>query len=281
MKALSSYIFISIAILLASCTEVIDIDLPTAEPRLVVEGNLDFNKMGTTDTVFIKLSLTTAYFDLEIPPVHDALVQLIDKEGNQFLFKELEQTGRYYSTEIAKPTDGDSFLLKIEYDNDLYEATETFRSSPEILEIKQTRETFFSDDYYVLRIYYQDVPRANENLNYYYLLFNEPRKRPHPNVLSNEFSKGNKMESMFIADKDIKIGEQIDLELGQISRDYFDFTMRLSDAINNGGGPFQVPSGQIIGNIKNRTTPEKEALGYFRVLEKQKATHTIFEQSKS
>lgn len=275
------YIALAFALSLTSCTEIIDIDLPTAEPRLVVEGNLDFNKMGTTDTVFVKLSLTTDYFNLEIPPVNNARVHLIDKEGNQYLFQELEQTGRYYSTEIAKPNDGDSFKLKIEYDNDLYEATETYLSSPEILEIKQTRETFFNDDYYVLRIYYQDVPRANENLNYYYLLFNEPRKRPHPVVLSNEYSKGSRMESMFIADKDIKVGEQIELELGQISRNYYDFTLRLSDAINNGGGPFQVPSGQITGNVKNLTTPEKEALGYFRVIEKQQTTHTIFEQPKS
>jgi len=280
MKALS-YIALLLTLSLTSCTEVIDIDLPTAEPRLVVEGNLDFNKIGATDTVFIKLSLTTDYFNLEIPPVNNALVRIIDKQGNQFLFHELAQTGRYYSTEIDKPIDGDTFKLQVEYDNDLYEATESYLSSPEILEIKQTRETFFDDPYYVLRIYYQDVPRANQNLNYYYLLFNEPRKRPNPMVLSNEFSKGNKMESMFIADKDIKPGEVIDLELGQISRNYYDFTLRLSDAINNGGGPFQVPSGRIIGNVKNQTTPKKEALGYFRVIEKQQATHTIFEQPKS
>lgn len=279
MKALSSYIFISITILLASCTEVIDLDLPT-EPRLVVEGNLDFDGAKTTDTVFVRLSMTTDYFNPVIPPANNAIVWVEDNKGNQFPFAELGSSGYYYSLEIEKPTDGDSFKLHIEYDNDIYEASEIFVPSPEIIEITQTRETYFSDDYYVLRVYYQDTPRANQNLNYYYLLFNEPRKRPNPNVLSNEFSKGNKMESMFIADKDIQYGEKIDIELGQISRNYFDFTMRLSDAVNNGGGPFQVPSGRIIGNVKNLTSPEKEALGYFRVIETYKATHTIFEQGK-
>lgn len=280
MKALSYYILILLTVSLASCTEIIDIDLPTAEPRLVVEANIDFNRIGTTDSVFVKLTLTTDYFNPVIPPANKAVVSIQDKQGNRFMFQELAETGIYYSTEINKPLEGETFKLNIEYDNDLYEATETFINSPEIVEITQSREKYFEDTYYVLRIYYQDVPRANQNLNYYYLYYNEPRKSPSLSVLSNEFSKGNRIESMFIADKDIQPGEKVDLELGQISRNYFDFALRLSDAINNGGGPFQVPSGKIVGNVKNLTTPKKEALGYFRVLEKEKATHTIFEQSK-
>lgn len=280
MKALS-YIALLLTLSLTSCTEVIDIDLPTAEPRLVVEGNLDFNKIGATDTVFIKLSLTTDYFNLEIPPVNNAVVRISDKQGNQFLLNELGQTGRYYSTEIAKPTDGDTFKLQIEYDNDLYEATETYISSPEILEIAQKREKYFDTDYYVIRVYYQDTPRPNQNLNYYYLYYHYEDKAPQPRVLSNEYAKGNRMESLYIIDEDAVPGEKIEIELAQISRNYYDFAMSFFDAIGNGGGPFQVPSGRIIGNVKNQTTPKKEALGYFRVIEKQTATHTIYEQPKA
>ncbi|MBB1139192.1 DUF4249 domain-containing protein [Myroides sp. WP-1] len=274
------YILILFTLSFTSCTKVIDIDLPTAEPRLVVEGNLDFNKMGDTDTVFVKLSLTTDYFNTEIPPVNNAIVRISDKQGNQFLLRELAQTGSYYTTEIAKPVDGDTFKLQVEYDNDLYEATETYSSSPEILEITQKRERYFEKDYYVLRVYYQDTPRATQNLNYYYFFYQYASTAPQPRVLSNEYSKGNKMESLFIIDEDARPGEKVEIEFAQISRNYHDFAMSFFDAIGNGGGPFQVPSGRIIGNMKNKTTPEKEALGYFRVIEKQTATHTIFEQSK-
>ncbi|WP_158962729.1 DUF4249 family protein [Myroides fluvii] len=275
-----SYILCLLSLSFTSCTKVIDIDLPTAEPRLVVEGNLDFDRMGATDTLFVKLSLTTDYFNLEIPPVNNALVRISDKQGHLFLLRELAQTGRYYTTEIAKPTDGDTFKLQVEYDNDLYEATETYTSSPEILEIIQERENFFDTDYYVLRVYFQDTPRANQNLNYYYFFYQYAERAPHPRVLSNEYAKGNRMESLFIIHEDAVPGEKVELEFAQISRNYHDFAMSFFDAIDNGGGPFQVPSGRIIGNIKNLTTPEKEALGYFRVIEKQSATHTIFEQQK-
>ncbi len=283
MKRLSPYIFILFLLSLSSCTEIIDIDLPTAEPRLVVEANLDFERVPATDTVipaYVKLSLTTDYFNPEIPPVNKAVVWVEDPTGTKFPFLELGTTGIYYSTEIEKPTDGAVFKLHIEYDNDIYEAKEQYISSPEILEITQKREKYFNKDYYVLRVYYQDTPRVNENLNYYFLHYQYEKKAPQPRVVSNEFSIGNRMESLYIVDEDAKPGEKVEIELAQISRNYYDFAMSFFDAISNGGGPFQVPSGRIIGNVKNITTPEKEALGYFRIIEKQKTTHTIFEQAK-
>lgn len=281
MKRLSPYIFILFLLSLSACTEIIDIDLPTAEPRLVVEANLDFDRTQVSDTVipaYVKLSLTTDYFNTEIPPVNHAIVWVEDNNGTKFPFLELGTTGIYYSTEIEKPTDGASFKLHIEYDNDIYEAKEQYISSPEILEITQKREKYFNKDYYVLRVYYQDTPHVNENLNYYYLYYKYEKKAPQPRVVSNEYSIGNRMESLYIVDEDAKPGETVEIELAQISRNYYDFAMSFFDAINNGGGPFQVPSGRIIGNVKNITTPEKEALGYFRIIEKQKTIHTIFEQ---
>ena len=274
------YIFIFLALSITSCTKVIDLDLPTAEPRLVVEGNLDFNRNNSTDTLFIKLSLTTDYYNPQIPPVNNAIVWIKDKKGVPFHFTEAGDTGVYFATDIDKPVDGDTFTLHIEYENDLYEATETFHSSPEIQEITQKREKYFDKDYYVLRVYFQDTPQVNQNLNYYYLYYQYDKKGPQPRVLNNEYSTGNRMESLYIVDEDAVPGEKVSIELAQISRNYYDFAMTFFDAINNGGGPFQVPSGRIIGNVKNLTTPEKEALGYFRVIEKQSTVHTIYEQPK-
>ena len=275
------YIALVFTLSLTSCTEIIDIDLPTAEPRLVVEGNLDFNVANAVDSVYVKLSLTTDYFNLNIPPVNNALVWVEDKQGTKYVFQEYSATGIYYSTELQKPTTGDSFKLHVEYDNDVYEATETFVSSPEIAEIEQTREKFFDKDYYVVRVYFHDEPQVNQKLNYYYFYYQWNQAKPNPRVISNEYSKGNRMESLYIVDEDAVPGDQVYIEMGQISRNYYDFALSFFDAIDNGGGPFQVPSGRIVGNVKNRTTPEKEALGYFRVIEKRTTTHTIFEQPKS
>lgn len=275
------YIALIFTLSLTSCTEIIDIDLPTAEPRLVVEGNLDFNIDNAVDSVYVKLSLTTDYFNLNIPPVNNALVWVEDKQGTKYVFQEYSDTGIYYSTELNKPSTGDHFKLHIEYDNDVYEATETFISSPRIAEIKQTREKFFDKNYYVVRVYFQDEPQANPKLNYYYLFYQWNQAKPNPRVMSNEYSKGNRMESLYITDEDAVPGDKVHIEMGQISRNYYDFASSFFEAIDNGGCSFQVPSGRIVGNVKNLTTPEKEALGYFRVIEKQTATHTIFEQPKS
>lgn len=278
MKTFKPIIFILCSLILSACTKIIDIDLPTAEPRLVVEGNLDFNPSNTIDTVYVKLSLTTNYFNPDIPKVSNAVVWVEDFQNNRYPFQEFSDTGIYFSTEIQKPQEGDSFKLHIEYGNDIYEATETYINSPKIEEVVQTREKFFDESRYVLRVYYQDELQNKQKYNYYYLMFQKDSHSPQPRVVSNEFSAGNRMETLYIANENTQPGDLIHIQLGQISRNYYDFIYAFFDAINNGGGPFQTPAGQIVGNVKNMTSPEKEALGYFRILDLQTTQHVIYEQ---
>ncbi len=263
-----------------SCTQVIDIDLPTSEPRLVVEGNFDFDENDPANVLYVKLSLTTDYFNTQIPVVNDAKVWVEDKYGNKFLMESVGEKGIYFTTEIPMPTEGDQFKLAIIYDGDLYEGTEIYSTSPVIEKIEQRRENYFDKPYYTVSIFYQDVPKENNLLNYYFLMIEDRQIRPQLRVVDNEFSRGSLMESLYISDEETKPGDTIRINMAQISRNYNDYMTVLLGSIDNGGGPFQVPSGKVIGNIKNITTPEKEALGYFRIIQKRSAEHIIYEQPK-
>lgn len=280
MNKIIKYIaFLSLAITLVSCEEVVHIDLPTAPPRLVVEGNLDFTSDTPNDTLVIKLSLTTDFYNPVTPKVNNALVWVEDGEGNRHAFKELNNTGEYISTTIKKNLIKNDYKLHIEYNNDIYEATEKLVETPKIEKVEQRREKLLGDDYYTIRIYYQDVVKNENELNYYYtnLLYKEDK--PILSVRSNEFSKGQLIEDIS-TNEDYEPGDLIQIDLHQISRNYYDYMNLIIGAIKNGGGPFETPVSKIKGNVKNLTTPEKEALGYFRVTEKQTIIHKIYEQPK-
>lgn len=263
---------------LTACEEVIDLELTTAPPRLVVEGNLDFSALNPDAPLEIKLSLTTNYYDKEIPKVHDAKVWVEDQEGTRYPFYEHNDSGTYTSTTVKKDFTNNEYKLYIEYANDVYEAKDVLLPTPEILDFVQTREKIAGEDSYVLRMYFQDVVRASSPLNYYYIYEQRNDEKPDLRLQSNEFSQGNILQTVFI-DTDYEVGDQIKIELHQVTRNYNDYLSLVINAINNGGGPFQTPISKIKGNVKNITTPEKEALGFFRVTEKRVLVHQIVEQA--
>ncbi|KUF44048.1 hypothetical protein AV926_11470 [Myroides marinus] len=278
-KTLKYIGILSLAMYFTSCEEVIDLELPTAPPKLVVEGNIDFNTDNTPDTLSVKLSLTTDFYNPTTPKVHNAIVWIEDGEGNRYPFEEIKNTGRYINTKVKKDFVKNQYKLHIEYDNDIYEATDVLLSTPEIQQVEQRREKFFNKDYYTIRIYYKDTPRPSSNLNYYYSFSQRNNEKPELKIQTNEYSKNKIIESIFL-DEDFEVGDKVLIDLHQISRNYYDYMSLLISTINNGGGPFETPITKIKGNVKNLTRPEKEALGYFRITEKQTVIHTIYEQPK-
>ncbi|MTG98368.1 DUF4249 domain-containing protein [Myroides albus] len=277
-KAYLLYSIIISYFLLTSCEKVIDLDLPTAPARLVVEGNIDFTPENINDTLKIKLSLTTDYYNSNIPVVNNAIVWVERENGTTYTFHEMNNTGVYISTEVPKEINK-KYKLHIEYDNDVYEANEILLSTPVITELKQTREKLINEDLYVLRYYFQDTPKEDGTLNYYYSKIERNNDRPYLSVISNEHSKGNQIEKLYI-DKDTKVDDEINISSYQISRNYYNYLKQLTSNTNSAGGPFQVPPGQVKGNVKNLTSPDKQAFGYFRITEKQTYKHKIFEQPK-
>ena len=77
MKTYSYIILLlTVALSFTSCEEVINVDLNTAKPRLVIDAALKWEK-GTDGAIQkIKLSTTTGYFDQNIPKVSGATEKL-------------------------------------------------------------------------------------------------------------------------------------------------------------------------------------------------------------
>ncbi len=62
-----------------SCEDVIDLDIPTSEPKLVIDASINWFKGTSGNEQEIKLTLSAPYFDSEIPPANGA-------SGNSYRF---------------------------------------------------------------------------------------------------------------------------------------------------------------------------------------------------
>ncbi|HNC39847.1 MAG TPA: DUF4249 domain-containing protein, partial [Chitinophagaceae bacterium] len=78
-----------------SCEKVIDVDLETAKPRLVVEASINWYENTTGNEQRIKLSTTTDYYSTTVPPVLDATVFITNSSGDVFNFIQEDLSGTY------------------------------------------------------------------------------------------------------------------------------------------------------------------------------------------
>ncbi len=61
-----------------SCEDVIELDLPTSEPKLVIDASINWFKGTSGNEQEIKLTLSAPYFDSEILPANGAHVSVTD-----------------------------------------------------------------------------------------------------------------------------------------------------------------------------------------------------------
>lgn len=118
---MKKYISILIAtILLASCEKVIDIDLNTSSPQIVIEGNISDEPGPYT----VKLSKTVNFNDVNTyPPVTGAIVIVSDNTG---VIDTLSETvSGLYQTHSITGTPGNTYTLKVIAEGKQYKAVST------------------------------------------------------------------------------------------------------------------------------------------------------------
>ena len=74
---MKNIIYISLILSLfifSSCEKVINVDLTTAAPKLVIDGSIKWEKGTDGNEQTIKLSTTTSYYSNTIPTVSNAVV---------------------------------------------------------------------------------------------------------------------------------------------------------------------------------------------------------------
>lgn len=274
MKKIFYILPILTLLLLTSCEEVVDVNLDTAPPRLVVDASLDWIKGTPGNVQTIKLTTTTGYYESEVPVVSNAIVTVANSAGTLFTFTETTGTGEYVCNNF-EPIIGETYTLTVITGNQTYTAVETLFPIPDITTVHQVNEGGFLGDETEVRFYFMDDAGAD---NYYMVRFDtEILPYPDYDVFDDEFTQGNEMFGIF-SDDDLEAGQTLGISLFSISQRYKNYMDKLLEiAGGDGGGPFTTTPAGVRGNLVNQTDINNYALGYFRVTQVDTLQYTITE----
>ena len=256
-----------------SCEEVVDIDLETGEPKLIVDANINWLK-GTNGTdQQIKLSLTSSYYSNTNPPASGAIVTIKNSSNVTFNFIEDAQSGIYKCTNFV-PVVNENYTLNINYKGENFAATEKLFTTPDILTVTQeTKQGFDGKNEFEIKFLYQDnIAETNYYLNDEKLDF---KLLPDLFASRDEFFNGNVMFGL-VRNSEVKIGTKIDFTLNSISLQYYTYMRSLISQSGSGGGnPFAAPPATLKGNVTNISKESNFPLGYFRLSETAKRSYIV------
>ncbi|MCB4807281.1 DUF4249 domain-containing protein [Tamlana sp. 62-3] len=275
-----SLIFIALSLIFSSCEDVIDVDVNTAEPRLVIEASLDWEKGTTGSEQTIKLSMSSPYFSTDTDTSVTGALVTVTNMNNNTIFSFTDENNGTYSINNFEPIIGDTYQLTVVYNGETYQATETLIASTSIKEINESIEGGFDDELPEVNIYFDD-PIDEEN--YYLISFYEIGDMfPFFADVSDEFVNGNEVYYFFEKEEDedtnmspFEAGDTVEVKLYGISEQYYSFMRLLIEQYYNSGNPFASNAALIKGNCINPTNPENYAFGYFRVTEVDVVSYTF------
>ncbi len=272
MKHIFPIIALLFSLIFVSCEEVVDVDLNTASPRLVIDAGIDWEQ-GTDGSVQkIKLSTTTSFYSAVVPPVSGATIFVTNSSNTIFNFIEGSTAGEYVCTNFVPQID-ESYTLTVIVNGQTYTATETLNSVASITEIIQDNEGGITGDLIDIKALFND-PADSENFYLFKYKYSNQAKLDYQ-VTDDRFFQGNTIFSLS-DNEELEAGDQIQITHYGISRTYYNYmNILLSIAGNTGGSPFQSPPATVRGNIINSTNFDNYALGYFRLSETDSANYTV------
>ncbi len=273
MKNPINYIYIILlAFIFISCEDVVEVDLETAEPRLVIDAALKWEKGTSGSDQVINISRTRGFYDPEPILVSGASVEVLNSTNTMFTFTETAEG--VYTTSNFEPQLNETYTLIVEVDNRRFEATEQLIPVSPIDSIQQRNDGGFSGEDIELKTFYKDP----ENIeNFYLFTFDVPFSAfPEFDIFDDEFNNGNN-NFAFYSDEDLEPGNEVEIITHGISRTYYNYLDILLAQIGSSGGPFQTQPAVVRGNINDINNPNDFIFGYFSLSETDRVIYTVNE----
>jgi hypothetical protein len=249
----------SLAVFITSCTKVVNIDLNTTNPKLVIEGIIS-NK-SNVQTVTISKTVNFSESN-NFPKINNAVVTISDNNGTPVILN-LTAPGVYQTTSII-PANGHTYKLNIQLDGNTYIASSTMPQPVLMDSLSFLLNQSFGgvvDTTYIVTPHYMDP--ANY-VNYYKLAQTVNGKLDktihafNDNLINGKENK----RPLFSNDGDYKLvsGDSVKVELFGIDKAVYDYYYALSLIVATGGGPSATPanpnsniSGGVLGYFSAQT----------------------------
>lgn len=257
-------ITILVLFIFSSCEKVIDVSVPSIEPKLIIDAAFEvyFDENPVTAKTVVKLSLSADYFDETIPAALNATVFLTNLTNNTVInFTDVNNDGNYKSTSFI-PEDDTAYELTIIYEDETYKGTATKIKSTPFTNVIQGDETLFSGKETQLKVDFSDDGTQE---NYYLFDFSQ---NLFLSIDDRFFNGADYNFSFFYQEDEIELPKTVTLKMSGISKDFYTyFEVLNSQSGQNSGGPFQSVPTSLLGNMINTTNEDNYPLGYFHISE--------------
>ena len=161
-------LYISLILLFASCEKVVVIDLNESDPRIVVDGRINFNKNGLYGEAYVQMHWTASFYEVDsLNTIKNAHIKIIDSQGNANILTHMSH-GLYFNPNISKGQLNDSYHIEISVDGENFQSTSTLARAVPIDSLSYTLDNFGpkQGDGYTINCHFTDP--AGEK-NFYYL----------------------------------------------------------------------------------------------------------------
>jgi len=286
--------------LILSCEDVINVDLPPTETRLIVNAVFRVDITQEFVPVSVSVTETSGFFnEPQVTTLENAIIfygipnpdapEILENLNSASLAEISPGTGIYepdpsfdedqrIRTSALEP--GMVFQLLIEHKGSRYFATTPYVTSPPIDNIEQGTETLFSEDDVEVLVTFTDTPNVE---NYYVFDFDFDEFL----ALDDQFIDGQQFEFSYFYDKELMSGQQVEISILGVDETFFSYMDLLLEQTECTGGVFETPAATVRGNVfditgldndeifDNVERPSNFPLGYFAVVQEFKAAIVI------
>ncbi|KAA6330791.1 hypothetical protein EZS27_020537 [termite gut metagenome] len=246
---------------LCSCEDVININLHSVEPKIVIEGRIYIDSLPT-----VRITTTKDFSDTnEYPPIADAVVEIKDNTGNREILSFHTETGEYTAINPnLKGIERREYSLSVAYQGKEYRALSVMPPLVELDSLTLSKVTLL--DYPCPTIHFTNPP-IRENGGYRCIVYINEKRRDNEMLISSERIE-NKSVHLIIPvfrrneenDDPIHQGDSITVEMQCLDQELYNFFQTL-DRRNN--------AANLATNIKGG------ALGYFGAFASERKTITV------
>ena len=273
------FILSVLSLIWSSCQEVITVELPNQEPKLIVDALIRIDTTIGSTLVTVSIRQTSDFFG-EISPVSVDQITMsnLDNPGNntdQVLDETEPGSGIYQQFFSTEELARDRWFLQINYQGEFYVAESLMQYSVPVDQLTIGDGSLFTEESTELLVRYSDIGGRED-----YYLFDYG----NDDFFASEdvFYDGQQFEFSYFYDEQFNPGDTLTVSIMGIDRDFFNYMNLLREQSEGGFGPFATPAVSVRGNLINATDinnndnynnvndPDNYALGYFAIVQEYK-----------
>lgn len=248
MRLLRFNILIALALTLVSCEDLIDLDLNAANPKIVIDADLN----DLSDHQVIRVSRSVNFNSpISSEPVTGAVILVKDNDGHSFPFED-RGNGEYRRPNF-KPRINMTYSLTVDVDGELFTSSTKMLPFVPVDSLAIKEETRFDETYYSVVLKFYDPADSPNYFKYAVSINGEPFK--FAAALSDKFNDGLYVgHDLTDRDNSLALGDSVIVRRQCVTKEVYSYWNQIQ-MLNPGSAAPANPT----SNISNG------ALGYFSV----------------